>query len=384
MNNVDPTMVKEVCRELLKRYNREYMLTCSKENRFPSEFHDSMAETGLLGLGVPDEYGGMGGGVKELVTVIETFTTKGVDPPTLMLTGFPRNLILKHGTEDQIKKYVVPTTEGDLRLSFALTEPDAGSNSFKISSLASRTDKGTYILNGQKVFISEFKETQYALVVARTQLHDDVESRTEGMSIFIVDTKSPGIEANPLDIATFVPMHKQYQVFFNDVELPADNLIGKEGQAFRYMFDALNPERLMAAAQSIGRGEWILSKGVEYAKIRAPFDSPIGSYQAIQHPMAYAKAHLEGARSTLYRAVEIYDKGGKAGPLAAIAKLLASDAFFEAVNITITAHGGYAFDNEYDIMDAFIEARIGQTVPVSTNLILNYIGEHILKLPKSY
>lgn len=379
---IDTSMVEQVCDGLLKRFDRQYFLNCLKERRFPTELCKGMAEAGLLGLGVPEEYGGLGGGAAEIVMAIETLARNGVTPEFWLLTGFVRNVILKHGTEEQKQKYVVPTARGELQLCFAMTEPNAGTNTFKIATTAHRTDNGSYLLNGQKVFISAINDSDYALVLTRTQSYKDKETRKDGLTLFLVDTKSPGIEVSPLNIG--FASGNQFQVFFSNVEIPADAMIGKEGEGIKYLFDVLNPERMFISAQTIGLGEWILEKGVEYAKVRAPFDRPIGSYQSVQHPMAYAKAHLEAARLMLYKAVELYGKGEKVGPLANMAKLLSADARYEAVNATLQAHGGYGFDHDYDILDAFIMARLGQVAPVNNNMLLNYIAEHVLKLPKSY
>ncbi|MEH7112487.1 acyl-CoA dehydrogenase family protein [Neobacillus niacini] len=380
---INVEMVKEVCNGLLKRFNRDYILTCAKEGRYPDELYHAFCETGILALGVPEKYSGLGGGLTEIVTAMEMLNTNGLPTVSILLTAFPRNTVLKHGTEEQIQKYAVPTISGEVKMSFAHTEPNSGSNTFKTSTFAQKTERGTYILNGQKVFISAFKESDYCLVVARTQKSDEA-NRTGGLSLFVVDTKSPGISATPLNIGSFVPIEKQYQVYFNDVEISEDQLIGQEGMAAKYLFDALNPERILVAAQYTGSGEWVLAKGVEYAKTRAPFDVPIGSHQSIQHPMAHAKAQLEAARQVTYRAAEMYDKGEKVGYLSNVAKYLSANAHYDAANSVMQAHGGYGFDNDYDVLEAFIMSKLSQIIPVSNNLVLNYIGEHVLKLPKSF
>ncbi|MDD5170696.1 MAG: acyl-CoA/acyl-ACP dehydrogenase, partial [Syntrophales bacterium] len=372
---MDAAMVREACEGILKRFDRKYMVSCLREHRFPTELYECMLDVGITKRGVPEEYGGVGGGMKEMVTAVEILARQGMTNGYWILTALIRRLLLMFGTQEQIQKFVVPATSGVIRFfSLAVTEPNAGTNTFKITTKARRTEKGTYILNGQKVFITGFKDADYALVVTRTQSHGDSEDRTAGLSIFIVDPKAPGVEATPLNINVHATDH-QYQVFFTDVELPADALVGKEGEGGKYMFHALNVERLLLSAQSIEMGEWILAKGVEYAKIRAPFDAPIGSYQSIQHPMAYAKVHLEAARLMLHRAVELYDQGGKYGTEANMAKLLATDALFEAANITAQCHGGYAFDTDYDILDTLVLARLQQIAPVNNSTLLNYVGE---------
>lgn len=376
-------MVREVCKDIIKRYDRQYILKCAKEGRYPEELYQAFGETGILALGVSEEYGGLGGGLSEIVVAMEMLNMNGLPTVSILLTAFPRNVIMRYGTDEQIRKYAVPTINGDIKMSFAHTEPDSGSNTFNTTTMARKTDKGTYILNGQKVFISAFKESKYCLVVARTEKKNE-ENRTGGLSLFVVDTETEGIDATPLNIGSFVPVENQYQVFFNNVEISEDQLIGEEGKAAKYLFDALNPERILVAAQYTGLGEWVLNKGVEYAKVRKPFDVSIGSHQGVQHPMAHAKAHLEAARQMTYKAAELYDKGESVGYFSNVAKYLSGNALFDAANSAIQAHGGYAFDNDYDLLDAFIQAKISQIVPVSNNMVLNFIGEHVLKLPKSY
>lgn len=376
-------LVREATRGVLRRFDRAYWLQCAREGRFTHEMWAAMATVGLLGVGIPEDYGGSGGGVRETAAVMEALAQAGMPPLFLVITGLSRTAILRHGSDAQKHAYLPPTVTGEKKFCFAITEPTAGTNTFKIQTLARHTARGTYLLNGQKIFISGANAADYMLVVARTTSFQEVSDRRAGLSLFIVDVKSPGIELHPLNIAIMAP-EKQFSVFFSDVEVPAENLLGEEGQGIRYLFDALNPERLLAAATCVGIGDYALQKAVAYARERAPFDKPIGSYQALQHPLAYAKAHLEAARLMLYHACDVYDQGGVAGPESNMVKLLASEAAVEACNLAIQVHGGYGFDADYDIITLWPLARLMEVAPLNNQMILNYIGEHVLGLPKSY
>lgn len=375
--------VKGLVQDLAKRFDRKYWLQCVREGRFTDELWRTMGDMGLLGLDIPEEYGGTGGGFTETVALMEGLSQAGLPPLYLVITGMSRPAILRHASEELKKKYIPPTVTGEKKFCFAITEPNAGTNTFKIEMLAKRADNGNYVINGQKVFISGANEADFVLLVARTTPYKQVSDRRDGISLFIVDMKSPGIEMQPLNIPLMAP-EKQFLVYFTDVEVPAENLVGQEGKGLRCMFDALNPERLLIAAMCIGIGDYTLAKGVNYAKERAPFDKPIGSYQSLQHPMAYAKTHLEAARLMLYRASESYDQGGNAGPEANMAKLLGTEAGVEACEIAIQAHGGNGFDLDYDVISLWPLARLMKVAPINNQMVLNYIGEHVLGLPKSY
>jgi acyl-CoA dehydrogenase len=380
---MDLALVQEAIQGITKRFDRPYWLKCAREGRATHELWRAMAEAGLLGVGIPEAYGGFGGGVRETAALMEALSQAGMPPLFLVITGLSRTAILRHGSEAQKQAYIPPTVTGEKKFCFAITEPNAGTNTFKIQTLARQSINNTYLLNGQKIFISGANEADYMLVVARTTSFKEVSDRREGLSLFIVDAKSKGIELQPLNIAITAP-EKQFIVFFSDVEVPAENLLGEEGHGIRYLFDALNPERLLAAATCVGIGDYALRKAVAYARERAPFDKPIGSYQALQHPLAYAKAHLEAARLMLYHACDVYDQGGVAGPESNMVKLLASEAAVEACNLAIQVHGGYGFDTDYDIITLWPLARLMEVAPLNNQMILNYIGEHVLGLPKSY
>lgn len=374
--------VREAARVVSEGFSREYMRECIDNHRFPQEAWEALGEYGLLGITIPENLGGTGGGQVELVALMEALAETGLVLPMLLLTGFARVPIIRHGTAEQFERFVRPTISGTEKLCFAITEPDAGTNSFAMSSLATRDGDG-YRLTGRKVFISGAADADRMLVVARTQKAGEVERRTEGMSLFVVDTDAPGVELQPLNIDVGWP-ERQYLVFFDDVELAADRLIGNPGQGLAGMFEALNSERLLVTAMSVGLGNYALNKAVAYANERKPFGVPIGSYQALQHRLAEAKAELEAARLMMIQAAATFDAGGNAGAHANMAKLLGSRAAVKAVEAALQTHGGYGFDRDYDIITLWPSARLMEIAPINNEMLLNYIGEHVLGLPKSY
>ena len=374
--------VREAARGVVEEYPRSYMLECAREGRFPQEMWDALGTQGLLGLGVPEALGGIGGGVQAMVALCEAMTSVGTTSAFFAITSFSRLPIIKYGTVQQCEKFVKPTITGDAKICFALTEPDAGTNSFAIKSRATRTDSG-WALSGQKAFITGAKMADYMLVIARTESAEAAANRTQGLSLFVISTKSPGIEYQPMPIDA-VAGDTQYSVFFDNVQIGEEALIGEEGRGVKYLFDGLNPERMITAIQAVGFGSYALDKGVAYAKERAPFGQSIGSYQGIQHPMARAKARLEAARLMVYDCARRFDEGESIGATANMAKLLATEAADEALDIAIQAHGGSAFDASNDVHTLWQHIRLLRIIPINNEMVLNHIAEHVLGLPKSY
>ncbi|MFC4253061.1 acyl-CoA dehydrogenase family protein [Sinimarinibacterium flocculans] len=374
--------IREAARVVSEGFSRAYMRECIDQHRFPQEIWETLGEYGLLGISIPEDLGGSGGGQVELVALMEALAEAGLVLPMLLLTGFARVPIIRHGTPEQIERFVKPTISGTEKLCFAITEPDAGTNSFAMSSLATREGDG-YRLTGRKVFISGAADANRMLVVARTQKVGEVGRRTEGMSLFVVDTDAPGVQLQPLNIDVGWP-ERQYLVFFDEVRLDADRLIGLPGQGLAGMFEALNSERLLVTAMSVGLGNYALKKAVAYANERKPFGVPIGGYQALQHRLAEAKAELEAARLMMIQAAATFDAGGNAGAHANMAKLLGSRAAVKAVEAALQTHGGYGFDRDYDIITLWPSVRLMEIAPINNEMLLNYIGEHVLGLPKSY
>jgi acyl-CoA dehydrogenase len=374
--------IHEAVAGVVARYDRSYFLRCAREGGDFDEIWAAMAEKDLLGVGIPEELGGSGGGLTGATAIMETMSQAGVPPLLYASTVFSREAILKHGTKEQIAELVLPTIAGNVRTCLAVTEPDAGTNTFAIRTTARRTQDG-YVINGQKVFISGADHADRLMLITRTAAPGEPVGRRSGFSLFAIERSLPGIELRRLDIPWYAP-ERQFEVFLTDVEVPADSLIGHEGEGFQCLLSCLNQERVMISAWALGLGEFALRKAVEYAKHRAPFGVPIGGYQAVQHPLALAKANIEAARLVMYAAAEEYDGGGDPGAKANMAKLLASRAALQAVEAAIQTHGGHGFVVENDVITLWPMVRVLQIAPLNNESILNYIGERVLGLPKSH
>jgi alkylation response protein AidB-like acyl-CoA dehydrogenase len=375
--------VREAVRHITARYDRSYFLERARGGGDQSEIWQAMADNDLLAIGVPEELGGMGGGLSGCTVVMDEMSSMGVPPLLYSLTTFSREAILLSGTPEQIRDHVIPTISGDRKICFGVTEPEAGTNSFAMRTRAVRRPDGSYVINGQKVFISAADEADHMLLVARTAGPGERVDRTHGLSLFIIDLDTPGVERTIMDIEWYAP-ERQCEVFLTDVEVPESALIGAEGAGFSHLLDCLNQERVSIAAWALGLGTFALRKAVDYAKTRAPFGSPIGGYQAVQHPLALAAANIEAARQMMYAAAAEYDDGGDPGPKANMAKLLGSRAALQAVEAAIQTHGGSAFVLDNDVVTLWPMVRVLQIAPLNNESILNYIGEHVLGLPRSF
>ncbi len=376
-------LIRAFVRQLTSRYDRGYWVQRAEAGQDVEEMWQELAAAGFLGVTVPEEYGGSGLSMQRLAVLMEELGNHGV--PLLFLvvsTAMGCIPIAKYGTEEQKRRYLPAMAEGRERFCFAITEPDAGSNSFRIKTRA-RRDGDDYLLTGQKAFISGADRAQHMLVVVRTSPADAVSDKREGMSLLIVDTAAPGVTLNRMDTRLLMP-EKQFEIFFDDVRVPRANLVGEEGRGLRAIFDALNPERIVGAAMGVGIGRYALSKAVEYAKTRRVFGVPIGAHQGLAHPMAEARTHLELAALMAHHAARVFDEGGEAGPYANMAKFAAGEAAIEAVDLAMQVHGGSGFTGEVDLITLWPVARLLRTAPVSREMILNYIGEHVLGLPRSY
>ena len=318
-----------------------------------------------------------------LTILMEELANQGVPTMFLVVSAAMGAIpIAKYGTEEQKRRYLPALADGSKKFCFGITEPDAGSNTFKIRTLA-RRDGDHYMLNGQKAFISGVDDADYLMVVARTSPPDQVADKREGISLFIVYTKAPGFTAHKMDTRILIP-ERQFQLFFDDVRIPVGDRLGSEGEGLKVMFDALNPERISVGAMACGLGRYALNKAVEYARERKVFDKPIGAHQGLSHPMAIAKTHLELASLMTNHAARIFDEGGNAGMYANMAKYAAAEAGIEAVDLAMQVHGGSGFTGEVDLITLWPLVRLMRTAPVSREMILNYIAEHVLGLPRSY
>ncbi len=368
---------------LTTHFDREYVKQCELGKRDYRELYQAMADNGLLGLGIPEQYGGMGGGVTAAVLLSDLLGQKGLASLSQILSAFSRHAILMHGTEEQIQSYVVPTITGQKSFCIMATEPDAGTNTFAITSRAKK-EGDVWLLNGQKTFITQADTADYGLVITRTEESQGGDKRTAGISLFVLDMKSKGIERQKLNISLGRSEDTQWHVFFDDVELPHDALVGAEGKGMAVMFDALNPERFLVAALALGFSEFVLNKTLDYVKQRAPFGKPTGSYQAIQHPLANNRIHLDAARLMLYQGTKIYDAGGEAGTYANSAKYLASTYGCETCDAAIQFHGGSGMDEDTDVIVIWKLLRTLRIAPINNEMVLNYVAQHDLGLPRSY
>lgn len=378
-------MIREFVRQVAKKYGRDYWLAKSRERSFADELWQELAQAGYLGMMVPPEYGGGGLGLRQMAVFMEEMGEQGI-PLLLIVVGNVMDavLIARYGSREMQERYLPQLARGDTRFCFALTEPTAGSNSFRTSTSA-QLDGDEYVLNGQKMFITGVDASDYMLVVTRTTPLEEAGDKREGLSLFVVDPHAPGVTLQPLDMGVLHP-ETQFAVYFDDVRVPRSDLLGEEGNGRRYLFDALNPERISAAAVAVGLGRFVLGKAVAYARERAVFGKPIGSHQGLQHPLAEAKTHLELAAVLTHYAAALSDRGDnlQAAAYANMAKLAAADAATEACDVAIEVHGGSGFSTDVDLITLWPFIRMLRTVPVSREMILNYVGEHVLGLPRSY
>lgn len=374
--------IREICDSIIRRVDRSYVAECGKRNELPVKLWKMWAESGLLSIGLPEEYGGSGGHLSDIVLALDLLHQHALLLPLAVPNFMSREPLLRHASEEQKRRYLPPTATGEAFFSFGITEPDAGTNTFKIKTTAIRQPDGTFLLNGGKTYQTAFVESQYCLLVARTQPYDPAH-RTKGISLFIVDTKLPGISATQMEIGMYLP-EKNYTTYFDNVVLPADSLVGEEGRGLQIMFDSLNPERLLVAAMNVGQADYCISRAAEYAKVRAPFDTPIGAYQSIQHPLARAKTYVEAARTMMYIASAKHDRGENIGVEANMVKILSSEAFKMAAEIAMTTFGGAGVDVTQDILPFYIAAQNNIVAPVNNQIVLSFIAEKVLGLPKSY
>ncbi len=371
--------IRKVCREFPDTYWREV----DRKRDYPDTFVRKLTELGWLAALIPEEYGGSGLGITEASIVLEEINRSGGNSTACHAQMYIMGTLLRHGSEEQKRRYLPKVAGGELRLqAFAVTEPDAGSESTRIQTTAVRNGD-RYIVHGQKIFISRVLQSDLMLLLARTTPYDDLKDKTQGLSVFIVDLReSRGkLEVKPLDL--MINQHTNV-LFFDGLEIPAENLIGEEGKGFRYILDGWNAERILISAEAVGDGRWFIERASNYAREREVFGRPIGANQGIQFPIAQAYAHVEAADLVRYQAATKFDRRESCGAEANMAKLLASEAAWEAANVCLTTHGGYGFSVDFDVERKFRETRLLTIAPVSNNLVLAYLGQHVLGMPKSY
>jgi alkylation response protein AidB-like acyl-CoA dehydrogenase len=373
-------LLRETVFNLTADFGPKYYAMVNAEKRTPTELWEALGQRGYLGVHLPERYGGGGMGLMELTAVLEETGAAGCPLLLLLVSpGIIGTILARHGTPEQNERWLTGIADGSQRFSFALTEPDAGVNSHNISTVA-RREGDRYIINGQKYYISGVDQCDHILVVTRTGRSENGRGK---LSLLMVDPNAPGLTRHPIETHLEEP-EKQFTLFFDDVEVPAENLIGEEGSGLRAAFDGLNPERILSAAVSIGIARYALEKACDYARERRVWSQPIGAHQAIAHPLAEGKVKLEEARLLMYKAAALYDAGLDAGEASNIAKLSAARAGVACLDTAIQTHGGNGFAREYDLASYWFLARLQLVAPVSKEMVLNFVAEHSLKLPRSY
>jgi acyl-CoA dehydrogenase len=376
------TEIRAAVRDLCAGFPGEYWRSLEPD-RYPEEFVRALTEGGWLAALIPEEYGGVGLGLTAASVILEEINASGGNAGACHAQMYTMGTLLRHGSDEQKGRYLPKIAAGELRLqAFGVTEPTVGSDTTRIQSTAERVDGG-YVVSGQKVFTSRALYSDLMLLLARTTPLDEVEKRSDGLSVFLVDMKAAGDTLTIRPLRTMMN-HATTEVFLDRVELPADALVGEEGKGFRYILDGMNAERVLIAAECIGDGRWFVEKASRYASEREVFGRPIGANQGVQFPVARAHAAIEAADLMRYKAAWLFEQGAPAGAEANMAKLLASEASWAAANACLDAHGGWGFAAEYDVERKFRETRLYTIAPVSNNLILAYLGQHVLGMPRSY
>ena len=376
--------LKAAVGELCKKYPPEYWRELDARREYPEAFVNELTHAGFLGVLIPEEFGGGGLGIMEGAIVLEEINRSGGNAGACHAQMYIMGTVLRHGSEAQKREYLPKIATGALRLqAFGVTEPNAGSDTTQLQTTALR--KGDrYVVNGQKMFISRVLQSDLMLLLARTTPVDKVKQRTAGLSVFLIDIrelKGKGLEVRPLRM---MMNHSTNALFFDNMEIPADSLIGEEGKGFAYILDGMNAERILVASDSLGDGRWFIEKAVAYSSQRVIFGRPIGANQGVQFPIAKAHMALEAADLMRTKAARLFDAGQPCGPEANMAKYLAAEAAWDAANACIDCHGGYGYAEEYDVERKFREARLYKTAPINNNLVMAYVGQHVLGMPRSY
>ena len=379
----DHHSIRDAVRSLCRDFPDTYWRAVDKDEKYPEEFVAALTASGYLAALIPEQYGGAGLGITEASIILEEINHCGGNSGACHAQMYTMGTVLRHGSEEQKHRYLPAIAKGELRLqAFAVTEPNAGSETTRIETRAVR-DGDSYVIRGQKIFISRVKQSDMMLLLARTTPYEELTDKTRGLSVFLLDMRNVKgkLEVQPLDLMV---NHHTSTVFFDDVVIPADCLIGEEGMGFRYIIDGWNAERILIAAEAVGDGHWFIERASSYARNRAVFGRPIGANQGIQFPIAQAYAHIEAADLMRYHAAAKFEAKEKCGAEANMAKLLASEAAWEAANVCLNTFGGYGFARDYDVERKFRETRLLTTAPVSNNLVLAFLGQNVLGMPRSY
>ncbi|MFX0545059.1 acyl-CoA dehydrogenase family protein [Roseovarius sp. S1116L3] len=376
--------IREGVASVCAQYPGSYWRDLDTRRAYPKDFVQALMREGYLGAMIPEEYGGLGLSLTAGAVILEEIHRSGGNAAACHAQMYTMGTVLRHGSDAQKQMYLPGIADGSIRLqAFGVTEPTSGTDTLGLKTTAKR-DGDDYIVNGQKIWISRAEHSDLMVLLARTTPRDEVENKTDGLSVFLIDLRElrgNGIEIRP--IRTMIN-HATTEIFFENARIPASSLVGEEGKGFRYILSGMNSERILIAAECIGDAKWFLKTGSDYARERVVFGKPIGANQGVQFPLARAHAHMIAAEAIVYRAAAMYDAGENPGVEANTAKMLAADASWEAAEACLQTHGGFGFAEEYDVERKFREARLYQVAPISTNLILCFIAERVLGLPKSY
>ena len=376
--------IRRAVRSLCNDFDSNYWHEVEAESGYPEAFVQALTQAGWLSALIPEEYGGGGATLTEATVILEEINRSGANSAPCHAQMYIMGTLLRHGSPEQKEKYLPKIASGALRLqAFAVTEPSVGTDTTKIKTFAKREGE-RYIVNGQKVWTSRVQHSDLLMLLARTTPFEQVEKKSKGLSVFLVDLRDhaqKGLTVRPI---RNMLNHETNELFFDDFEIPAENLIGTEGDGFKYILDGMNAERILIAGECVGDGYWFIDKARAYAGERIVFDRPIGQNQGIQFPVARAYANIRAADLMRYEAAQLFDEGKPCGAEANMAKLLAADASWEAANVCLQTYGGFGFAVEYDVERKFRETKLYQVAPISTNLILSYISEHVLGMPRSY
>src|SRR4051812_39624508 len=377
--------IRAAVRALCANFPGEYWRALDRDRAYPTAFVDALTQAGFLAALIPEEYGGSGLTMSSAVAIMEEIQAAGCNGAACHAQMYTMGTLLRHGNADQKQRYLPKIATGELRLqAFGVTEPSSGTDTLALRTTAVRDGNESYVINGQKIWTSRAEHSDLMLLLARTTPREQVKKRTDGLSVFLVDMKLAdgiGIKINP--IRTMMN-HATTEVFFDDLRVPAENLVGEEGQGFRYILSGMNAERILIGAECIGDAKWFIEKATSYAKERVLFERPIGQNQGVQFPIAKAYAQMRAAELMVQEAARLYSEGTDCGAEANMAKMLAADASWAAADMCVQTHGGFGFAEEFDIERKFRETRLYSVAPISTNLILSYLADHVLGLPRSY
>ncbi|MBK19257.1 MAG: acyl-CoA dehydrogenase [Rhodospirillaceae bacterium] len=377
--------IRDAVAKLCAEFPGEYWRETDRERTYPTEFVKALTDNGYLSVLIPEEYGGSGLGITAAAAIMEEIHKSGCNGAACHAQMYTMGSVLRHGSDEQKQQYLPKIATGELRLqAFGVTEPTSGTDTLNLRTTAVKDGNDSYIVNGQKIWTSRAEHSDLMLLLARTTPREEVEKRTDGLSVFLVDMREAvgnGLEIKP--IRTMIN-HATTEIFFDNLRIPADSLVGEEGKGFRYILSGMNAERILIGAECIGDARWFIQKAADYARDRNVFGKPIGQNQGIQFPIAESYAQTEAADLMVKRAAELYEAGEQCGAEANMAKYLAAEASWKAADMCMQTHGGFAFAEEFDIERKFRETRLYRIAPISTNLILSFLAEHVLDLPRSY